>query len=512
MSANPLGDESEHLQLDTRNRQILDAIADLVLVKGPGSRIVWANKAFREFYGMTAEQVQGMIDAPFNEPDFTQQYVRDDAYVMTTGKTLDIPEERVTRHDGQQFAFHTVKSPILNAAGEVVMLVAVCRDITPSKQLAARLGIADRMATIGTLAAGIAHEINNPLAYLMTNLDLMIEGIRGLAISPAAVRELEEMGTDAREGAERVRKVVRGLKTFSRADAERLEVVDVRAVLETSVSMTFNEIRHRARLVKDFGPLPRVEADEARLGQVFINLLVNSAQAIAEGNVDENEIRITTSTDAAGSAVISVRDTGRGVKQAHRQRIFDPFFTTKEIGVGTGLGLSICHGIVTSMKGQIRVDSDGATWTNMTVTLPACSAGSAEAASRSRPPIVATGRHGRVLIIEDDARVAAALRRALDPPHEVVLTASGRAGLDLLRSGASFDVILCDLLMAEMTGMDLHDELAISNPEITDKLVFITGGTFTQRARDFLAAIPNHRLEKPIDLQNLRALVRDRVR
>jgi PAS domain S-box-containing protein len=260
------------------------------------------------------------------------------------------------------------------------IIYAAARDVTARReaeeahaQLQKQLMLVDRMMSVGTLAAGVAHEINNPLSFVIANIDLTREELRGLAAPPSTARvgALEEMLRDARVGAERVRKIVLGLKTFSRTDDELRAIVDLKPALDMAVSMVFSEIRHRANLVKEYGPSPLVDADEARLGQVFVNLLVNAAQAIPEGKMEANAIRIVTSTDADGGAVIEVHDTGVGIPQAILPRIFDPFFTTKAVGVGTGLGLSICHNIVTSLGGQISVTSDAGRGSTFRVRLPA---------------------------------------------------------------------------------------------------------------------------------------------
>jgi signal transduction histidine kinase len=239
-----------------------------------------------------------------------------------------------------------------------------------------RLSLSERMASVGTLAAGVAHEINNPLAYVTANLDLLLEEVEALGAdpSPERVAEIGDMLRQAREGAERVRRIVRGLQTFARPDAEALSLVDVRALLDTSVDIASAEVRGRARIVREFGAVPQVEADDARLGQVFINLLVNAAQAIPAGDPAAHEIRLVTTTDAAGRAVVEVHDSGPGIPAAVLGRIFDPFFTTKPVGVGTGLGLSICHNIVTGMGGEIDVVSREGAGAVFRVALPACAA------------------------------------------------------------------------------------------------------------------------------------------
>ena len=249
------------------------------------------------------------------------------------------------QHAGRRIPVEVHGAPILNGRGEVIFAVASFTDITERKSLETRLRIADRMASVGTLAAGVAHEINNPLAYVMANLAFVVEELRR---DFGGMAEVIEALDEARAGAERVRVIVRDLKTFSRQHQDELVPVDVRKVLEASVSIAWNEIRHRARLVKLLADVPDVMASEARLGQVCLNLLVNAAQALPVGAAEKNEIRLTTSLEA-GRVVIEVADTGPGIPPEVLSRIFDPFFTTKAAGVGTGLGLSICRSIVQSL-------------------------------------------------------------------------------------------------------------------------------------------------------------------
>jgi PAS domain S-box-containing protein len=406
------------------------------------------------------------------------------------------------------------------------LVYAVARDITEQKlaelqlaeakelqeKLQRQLVFADRMACVGTLAAGVAHEINNPLAYVSANITLMAESLRALnaEVSSERLSELCEMASEVQEGAERIRKIVRGLKTFSRAEEERRTVVDVRPLLELSINMAFNEIRHRARLVKDYGPIPLVDADEARLGQVFINLLINAAQALPEGSSDDNEIRIVTATDAAGRAIIEVRDTGAGIPAPLLGRVFDPFFTTKQLGVGTGLGLSICHNIVSALGGDISVTSELGVGTTFRLVLPP-SLGQRDVApviaSAPKKPIACAA----VLVLDDEPAIGVVLRRVLRD-HEVTVVTTAREALELLRSGKHFDIIFSDLMMPEMSGMDFYAELTRGFPHATERVIFVSGGAFTPSAQAFLDRIPNQRLEKPFDARNVREIVRDSVK
>jgi CheY-like chemotaxis protein len=247
---------------------------------------------------------------------------------------------------------------------------------------------------------------------------------------------------------------------------------------------------------------------------VFINLLVNAAHAIPEGHVDKNEIRIVTKTDASGRAVIEVRDTGCGIPSEILHRIFDPFFTTEVVGEGTGLGLSICHGIVMGLGGELVAESEVGRGSTFRVCLPTTrleplAHQTERAPVVSRPP---AGRSGTVLVVDDEPMIGATLRRMLAKEHNVTVVTDGQQALDLLLGGTRFDVILCDLMMPNVTGMDLYAELSRTLPEIVDRIVFLTGGAFTPAGISFLDSVPNQRLEKPFVPQNLRALVRAFVR
>jgi CheY-like chemotaxis protein len=279
--------------------------------------------------------------------------------------------------------------------------------------------------------------------------------------------------------------------------------------------MMDNEIRHGARLVKDFAPVPDVVANEARLGQVFLNLLLNAVQALPEGRSERNEIRIVVRSPTAERVVVEVHDNGVGIPAHVRARIFEPFFTTKPIGVGTGLGLAICHGIVTSLGGTLSVESEPGHGSVFRVELPAArsttgvtpTVGVVDAPPQLASPTV----HGRILVIDDEAAVCSSLQRLLAGEGDVVTVTSAREALELIGSGERFDVLLCDVMMPGMDAPALYEELLEVAPAQAERMVFMTGGAFTARARDFLERVPNARVDKPFDVAALRALVRARV-
>jgi signal transduction histidine kinase/CheY-like chemotaxis protein len=364
---------------------------------------------------------------------------------------------------------------------------------------------ADRLASLGALAAGVAHEINNPLSYVLLILELLVRDL-------GAEGEVGARLVEARSGLERVKLIVQDLKSFSRIDAERRERVDVRRVLDSTIEIAQNEIRHRALLIRDFGEVPPVMADPSRLGQVFLNLLVNAVQAMSEGDVSRNEIRVTADVDRDGRVVVAIADSGSGIPPEILGRIFDPFFTTKPPGVGTGLGLSICKGIITAIGGEIAVTSKVSEGTTFRVALPpALEPAQAPAAPLPAKAPSGAPKRGRVLVIDDEPVLARALGRSLAPEYDVVVISNPADALDRLRLGEGFDAILCDLVMPQVTGMDLYAELAASRPALAARMIFMTGGTFTVRAREFLAAVPNPAIDKPFDLAALSALLRARV-
>jgi CheY-like chemotaxis protein/two-component sensor histidine kinase len=359
------------------------------------------------------------------------------------------------------------------------------------------------MSSLGTLAAGVAHEINNPLAYLVTSLELMTKrmpALHGLGNDESAWlrRQLDR----ASEGAERVRIIVRGLKAFSRTDDETMSVIDPRRTLDTSITLVANEIRHRARLVQDYDGLPAVWANEGRLGQVFVNLLVNATQAISAGAAEKNEISVRGKTDEDGRAVIEIRDTGVGIQAEHAALVFDPFFTTKRVNEGTGLGLAVCHAVVSSLEGEITVESKPGAGSVFRVVLP----GAPKSLAPSWAGASGVAPRGRLLFIDDEEDICAVMEDAVSPYHDMVTTTRAREALEMLAAGECFDLILCDIRMPEMTGIDFHARLAAANPAQAAHVVLMSGG-FNRRPGDPPIALPRPLLEKPFEIEQVLALM-----
>lgn len=377
--------------------------------------------------------------------------------------------------------------------GDVVLLL---RDLTERKALQSKLLVADRMASLGTLAAGVAHEINNPLTYVFTNVQVATE----LARQGASGEQIVECLRDAAAGCQRVQGIVEDLRKLSRDSETERVPVDVVSIVEGCVHIANNEIRHRARVDLRLSPVPPVLANDGRLAQVLLNLIINAAQAMPSGQADRMTLTIATFRDTAGRVVIEVRDTGCGIPPEVRERVFDPFFTTKGPGQGTGLGLSICHSIVSGLGGNIEVESTVGVGSTFRVRLPATSEKPVSSPGfEIAPPSVA---EAAVLVIDDEPSVRRAIARALRG-NTLILTASADEALELC-SAARFDVIFCDVMMPGKSGIDFFQELSERDPVLASRVVFITGGAYTDAARTFLASVPNPTVPKPFDVSVLR--------
>src|SRR5690606_18813180 len=360
------------------------------------------------------------------------------------------------------------------------------------------------------LSASVGHEINNPLSYVVGNLEYAMRELE----RPTTPRPVLEALRDAHGGAERIRRIVRELRSFGRGAPEHhRELIDPVEALRSALRLTGNEIRCRARLVQDLEPVPMVLADSTQLTQVFVNVLLNAAQAIPEKQPDAGSavIAVRSRSLPDGRIAIEVIDSGTGISERDQRRLFEPFFTTKPQDQGTGLGLFVSLGIVTSFGGTIEVDSKLGSGTTVRVLLPLSQNGARTEHRSTRPPPPSQDR--RLLVVDDDVLVARTIVRLLKDHHVEVAT-SGPAALERLRKdGASFDLVLCDLMMPGMTGMDLFEEIERCHPSLAVRFVFISGGGVTDRSHEF---IENHRervLSKPIDCRAIsRVLAHHRER
>ncbi len=373
--------------------------------------------------------------------------------------------------------------------------------------------LSDRLAAVDTLAAGLSHEINNPLTYTLINVEHVLRRMRVLAGAPLSEEVFEEFRStlpslvdslaQTLHGMQRVREVIRNLMTFSRGCVESSTLVDVRGVAESSIQMAMHEVMPRARLVRSLGEVYPVMGSEAQLGQVFLSLIVNAAQSIPDGDSRQHEVRVTTRMDD-GKVVVEVSDTGAGIAPEVLPRIFDPFFTSRGVGQGMGLGLSVCYGTIRRLGGDITVSSEPGRGSTFRVVLPPASAWKHDVAPPSRH---AKASKKRVLVLDDDALIGEGIARALEDIAEVTVLADAPAALERLAQGERWDTLLCDSSLAEMSGVDVYREALRLAPEAAARIVFMTAGAFTPRVRAFLDSVGNECLEKPFDVAKIRKLV-----
>jgi PAS domain S-box-containing protein len=365
--------QNELRKNEVQFRQILDAIPDFVIVKGPRSKLVWGNKSFRDYYGMSNEELQGIIDAPFNEPDYTQQYIRDDQQVFETQKTLEIREEPVVRKDGVVRYFHTVKSPIFDEDQHATHLVAVSRDITDSKETAslleqqrAKMIASSKMSALGEMTGNIAHEINNPLAIIHSRAGQLRElAASGETDSQFVATTAENIESTVM----RISKIVKSLRTFSRnAEKDPYEKVSLKNLIQDTVELCIQ--RYRASKIdlkiNEFSADLTVECQSVQISQVLLNLLNNACDAVQPLNEKWVEVTVESNPE---DLIIRVTDSGSGIPDSVRTKIMTPFFTTKEVGKGIGLGLSISRGIIEAHHGSLTLDPESA-HTRFVIRLP----------------------------------------------------------------------------------------------------------------------------------------------
>ena len=429
--------------------------------------------------------------------------------VVTTGTALH--EEVELRPPGKPLVIYESHATRLGDG-----LAVTARNVTARRAMETRLQLAERMASLGALAASVAHEVNSPLAYVLAQLELLD---RALAGNGALSRErLRQAVGDAREGAERVRSIARDLRSFAHQGADPPQEVDVQRAIDAALRLVASEVSGRARIVEARAPTPPIVGTEQRLVQVLVNLITNAAQALPPGSSAQNEIRVTTRV-AGTQVVIEVGDNGPGIPPELVPRIFEPFFTTKARGEGSGLGLTISHGIVAALAGRLEVETSPVGGTTFRVTLPASAARVAHLGSGSPPsttlrarheaarPVLALPSRMRVLVIDDEPHLASAMRELLSEMHDVQVILDPREALARIRAGERYDAVVCDVMMPSMSGIEFYDALSSAGSPLADRTGFVTGGAYTAQARAFLAGRPERVLEKPFASSELSAFI-----
>ena len=518
---------------ETQSRLLLTRATDGIVVVDPARRVLFANAAACGMLAADCEELVGEVfeySVPEETEPATYQVQLPDGLVSPVTATAI-----VSVWDGREATIIQMQ-PMLRPS----IPPSVPPSIPPAL-LGPRVS-EDRLRAVGRLAASLAHEVNNPLTFVLANLESLREShqairrfIRKLrvdlatreAITPQSFEQITtdanlqeviddtaDMLTDCYKGMHRIQDIARSLGTFSRADDKQAEMTDITRVVDDACAMVFNQIRYRARLVKRFEPIPMIAAFPGRIVQALVNMLTNAAEAIDGGAYDKHRIIVSTHLEG-DHVIVGVSDTGVGIQEDSRDRIFTPGFTTKAHEGGMGIGLTACSRVAQEHGGRLEVHHLPDRGTRFELVIPIDTGLSAiEQRRESHPISEAPLKRSRLLIVDDDAMVLSALRRRLRRRYDTVTVLGGAEALARLSEDPGFDSIVCDLMMPEVDGKSFYNAIKKDHPELADRIVFMSGGAFTPRLRKFAAAVPNPVLQKPVsreDLESMLAAHRDDV-
>ena len=412
--------------------------------------------------------------------------------------------ETLTRIPGERFSCETTAVPV--TYNGVKSMAVTFRDLSDRKKLQAHMMTTDRMVALGQLAAGVGHEINNPLCYVMMNIELLIDQLK-----ENKVAIYDKQVSTIQKGLERIKTVVGDLKTVSRGTTdEAVTHVDINSVIESVLSMAQNEIQHRAILKYSPTITEPIWIDETRLAQVLLNIIINAAHSIPVGHADLNVIEVKTYTNESDHVVAEIKDSGCGMSEDVRKRIFEPFYTTKPMGSGTGLGLAICQSIVNQFHGAMTVESSEGKGTVFRVSFPAATEKISELFTDAPSEIIPESL-GQVMLIDDDEELLEVLQEVVSIRHDCVGFINARAALDVLKDNKTFDCIICDLMMPKMSGLQFHKAIAEHAPYYLNRIIFLTGGSFTAETDIFIKSPDIVYCEKPVDTRALLGAIQKRV-
>ncbi len=469
-------------------------------------KIIYVSPAYEKIWGQPASELYENAHAWFNaivpedQPNVKQVFFN----AIQTKVNVSI-EYRIRRPDGSLRSIYDRRFQLKDNEGNLTGVIGIATDVTEQHKMRSQALLNDKLTTIGTLAAGVAHEINNPIAWILSNLNFL--KTKGTELQRD---EFNDLVTESIEGAERIHQIVRNLKGFARVDDDQVGEIDIHQVINAAFDMAFPTLKYRARIIKNFDAnIPKLQLNSGKLHQIFLNFILNAAQAIPEGNIEKNSINVTTSI-SGDWLKIDIIDTGSGIPPDVLPRIFDPFFTTKPVGIGSGLGLAICNDIVHGFGGKITVDTIVNQGTTFSIYLPINKqpARVSDKSDVSKTQLVIAAKN--LLIIDDEPIFLKSLERMLLGHHKVTTAVGGQAALDCIGSNPEkFDVIISDLSMPDVNGADVYHYVAQKYPGREKYIVFVTGDAYLPSFKKFIANVNNICLEKPFTLDELQGAIRD---
>lgn len=427
---------------------------------------------------------------------------------------------RFMRRDGAEAALEVSVTAVEGLEGDGAVMLVV-RDLTERRRRFDRLVAADRGVALAALAASIAHGINTPLAQVYGNASYARDLAKGLlrdidalwdagdsATVRVRLRNIAESVGQLHEGVTAVANITRSLGLFTQRDDEGAgTTTELGRVLEAAIDLTETIIRHRARLTCEIGLMPPVRGSEAALGHLLLSALLASAQAIPEGDAKHNELRVRAITEDSG-ARIEIIDSGE--TRASPGDLTDPMAALDRGASPSAFALALCRALASASGGSFEV-TPLERGTRVTIHLVAADESVADAVRSGSKVASHEPVRGRVLVIDDEPVMLGLLSKILRLDHDVDGTIDPFEALSRIEHGERYDVILCDLMMPTMSGVDLHARIGHFAPHVARRMIFLTAGAFTEKARAFLASGDVAWFEKPIDPDRLREIVSDRV-
>ena len=390
-------------------------------------------------------------------------------------------------------------------------------------RLVRQIATTQQFTTIGHVSSSIVHEINNPISYVLASethlrerlsdlrmvCDTITRGEDITAVRAALDRaggsrmldELAQATDDIRDGAVRVRDIMRDLRSLARNRDSRPVVFELSSAIRSAMRVVAAELRHKATVVTDLADGIMISGSPGRLSQVFVNLLVNAGEAI--GPNGPHAIQITARRDGENTT-IQVRDDGPGIAPEHLPRVFESFFTTKA-STSSGLGLAISRDIVRGLGGEISIDSQAGMGATVTIILPCIPLPIPQV--ETPVPVAHSARPFKILFVDDERTILRGYRRRFAREHDVVIAESGAEALRLLGERSEYDLVVCDLSMPDVNGMDVYHWVCAHAPDLAARFVFATGGATQRDLERFLHNVPNEVLEKPFELQVIQDLI-----
>ena len=386
------------------------------------------------------------------------------------------------------------------------------RTVDALSQAQTKLTQSERVASIGMLTSGVAHEINNPLAFLIPNFSFIEDWIRQVLGPDRAAafengKELLEIVAECAGGLVRIKDLVREMGAFSRQADGGIKKLDIHALIDSVLRFTRPELQHYAQVHRTGPTVPPAAANEGHLRQVLLNVLINAAHAIpsrAQGSITVSTVQ------AANKVEICVADNGAGIPAEVLSRVCDPFFTTKPVGVGTGLGLAVASQLMRKMNGDLTIASVEGEGTTVTLSVPVWQDERVLPPVPERKPgpaLPTEQRKLRVLVVDDEEPVLRILERVLRRAHSVTSFQDATSALEWIARNPEPDVVVCDLMMPTLSGMGFYRLVQQSHPGLPQRFVFLTGGAVTDEAKEFLRDVGNPVSKKPLSIAEIMSLV-----